>query len=44
MNEGDIDPIEAVEELNVEEYLKAICLTRKENEHCSDDNDITLPF
>ena len=39
-----IDPIESVEDLTVEEYFEAICLTRKENEDRSDDNDITLPF
>ena len=44
MDGDNIDPIEAVEDLTVEEYFESICLTRKENEDCSDDNDITLPF
>jgi len=44
MDVDDIDPIEVVEDLTVEEYFEAICLTRKENEDCADDNDITLPF
>ena len=44
MNKDDIDPIENVEDLNVEKYFESICLTRKENEDCSDDIDIKLPF
>mgnify|MGYP000093602083 FL=1 len=44
MNEDNIDPIEVVEDLNVEEYFESICLTRKQNDDCSDNNDITLPF
>ena len=44
MNEDNIDPIEVVEDLNVEEYFESICLTRKQNDNCSDNNIITLPF